>query len=152
MQVPNRNLIPFIKNILESGQNVRLSVHGSSMLPHIKNGDTVELTSIKSTLKKGDIVLAQSSGDRHVLHRIIKVNHKSIYLRGDSQEESEGPISTENVLGRAVSLQKCNSSHSYSLDSWHMYISGLIWICFSPYGARLLRLFVTAYNRYISNK
>lgn len=94
--------MPIIIAALGRGQQVRLTVSGGSMTPFICDGDVVELEPILSPLQPGDVVLAQSAAGYHVIHRIVRVVEDSVWLRGDAQEQCEGPLPRQVVLGRVI--------------------------------------------------
>ncbi len=140
MIIPCRELMPVIRAALERGQRVRMTVTGSSMLPFIRDGDTVELESVRSLPALGDIVLAQSPVpvQRYMLHRVVRVDDEGFYLCGDAQEQWEGPFSRHDALGRAVATYR--SGCRRALDSGPWRLAGVVWSSCGPLGRRLLSL------------
>ncbi len=96
--------MPVIVAALERGQRVRLTVNGGSMTPYICDGDVVELEPIRTPLEPGDVVLAQSAAGHYVIHRIISIEGEGVWLRGDAQEQCEGPFPCQAVMGRATTV------------------------------------------------
>ena len=89
---------------LRHGSNVRLRVHGESMLPALWPGDVVEIEGCSvSDLRPGEIVLALREG-RLFLHRLIApCKPDGFQLRGDSVPRSDPDYPPEALLGRLVS-------------------------------------------------
>lgn len=138
MILPSRELMPVIRAALERGQLVRMTVNGSSMLPFLRDGDVVELEPISTVLTLGEIVLAQSVAGHYVIHRIVRVQEASVWLRGDAQEQCEGPLPRHAVFGRAVTASR--NGRVRTLDRGWLRIAGLAWIRCAPFGSWLLRL------------
>jgi hypothetical protein len=124
--LPGRELMPLIRAALERGQCVRLTANGSSMLPFIYNGETVELVPPRSSLMRGDIVLAQTAEDRYVLHRVVQIEGDAVFLRGDAQNHREGPLPRQAVLGRAVTCSHHGRVRVQDRGGWHW--AGLVWM------------------------
>ena len=136
--LPGRQLMPVIRAGLERGQSVRLTTNGSSMLPFIHDGETVELVPPRSSIMQGDIVLAQSDEDRYVLHRIVQVETDVVYLRGDAQKHREGPLPRQAVLGLAVTATR--NGRVRVLDRGFLHWAGLVWMRSGWFGYYLLQL------------
>ena len=136
--LPGRELMPVIRAALERGQGVRMTANGSSMLPFIHDGETVELMPPRSSLIRGDIVLAQSAEDKYVLHRVIQIEGDAVYLSGDAQKHCEGPLPRQAVLGRAVTTSRNGRIRVLDRGRWHW--AGLMWMRSGWLGLYLLHL------------
>jgi|ERR1700674_2451976 hypothetical protein len=94
-------------------RNLRLRVHGESMLPALWPGDVVEIASCSlEEVRPGEIVLAQRDG-RLFLHRLVgrfntPCTPNGFLLRGDSMPGPDPHFPTEALLGRLV--QKVDES------------------------------------------
>ena len=84
-------------------QDVRLRVHGESMLPALWPGDVVGIASCSlKDLRPGEIVLAVRE-DRLFLHRLIApCTPNGFRLRGDSVPGCDPQYPPEALLGRLV--------------------------------------------------
>lgn len=136
--LPGRELMPVIRAALERGQGVRLTANGSSMLPFIYDGETVELVPPRSSLMRGDIVLAQSAEDQYVLHRVVQIKGDMVFLRGDAQKHREGPLPRQAVFGRAITVSRNGCVRTLDRGGWHR--AGLVWIRSGWLGFYLLQL------------
>lgn len=104
--VPNAELIPAIGKLIEEGQDVIFKPKGSSMLPFIRGGRDSVLLRKAENLKAGDIVLAEISKERYVLHRIEKIENETIILMGDGNIVGRERCGREDVLAIAVKIIK----------------------------------------------
>jgi len=136
--LPGSELMPVIRAALERGQSVRLTANGSSMLPFIHDGETVELVPPRSSLMRGDIVLAQSEEDKYVLHRVVRIEGDGVYLRGDAQKHREGPLPRHAVLGLAVTSSRHGRVRVLDRGAWHWL--GLVWMRSGWLGLYLLQI------------
>jgi len=90
--------------VLRSSGRLRLGVTGSSMLPSIWPGDTLELESATgSELCEGDIVLF-ARDQRLFAHRIVKTSANAIVTRGDAMRRADRALSDNELLGRVVCI------------------------------------------------
>jgi signal peptidase len=137
MIVKSSELIPLVRDSLSNGQRVQLTAYGFSMLPFIRSGDIVELAPIQLPLSRGDVVLSESSAGHYTIHRIVRIRKNNLWLRGDTMLYSEGPISLQEVLGRAVKIYRSN--HSFSLDSPLIKLAGFVWISLFPVGFYMIQ-------------
>lgn len=72
---------------------------GISMYPMLRNRrDTIVVTPYEGRLKKYDVPLYKS-GERYVLHRIVKVCPNSYVICGDNCEQKEYGITDDQILG-----------------------------------------------------
>jgi len=85
-----------------AGSNVRLRVHGESMLPALWPGDVVEIAGCSlADIRPGEIVLALRDG-RLFLHRFVATRPDGFLLRGDSMPGTDPQFATEMLVGRLV--------------------------------------------------
>jgi signal peptidase len=136
MILPARELMPVVRAALERGQRVRMTVNGGSMAPFLFDSDTVELEPARK-LRLGDMVLARTETERYVLHRIVRMDGATFFLRGDAQSWSEGPFTAEVVLGRVTIAWRKGRLHNLESAVWRL--AGLLWMKIDPLGFYLLR-------------
>jgi hypothetical protein len=93
---------------LRSSGTLRLAVNGWSMLPTVWPGDTLIVEQAESNaVCAGDIVLFIR--DRRLFaHRVVGKSSpgRSIRTRGDAMRQMDAPVSTRELLGRVVSIER----------------------------------------------
>ncbi len=150
MTVPCQAVMPVIRAALARGQRVRMTVSGNSMWPIIHDGDVIELAPCCAVPARGAIVLAESAAARYVVHRVVRVNGERVWLRGDAQTRSEGPIAPHDLLG--IVTCGTHAGRSRTLDRGFWRLAGVVcmrcpplvaWLCglntwFRNAGARAL--------------
>ncbi|MHA2427778.1 MAG: S24/S26 family peptidase [Candidatus Hermodarchaeia archaeon] len=125
--------------ILEKGNALRFTAHGSSMAPFIRDGDvlTVEPATI-SELRMGDIVLYRTEGDSVVAHRIVGILGSSLKVRGDASPGSESFIAPDQVLGVIIIVERTGDQIKINEGLWR--VLGLLWIFTYPLPLLAFRL------------
>ncbi len=93
-------LFPIISEQLENGGSAVFCIHGTSMLPLLKDGkDSVRLIKPISKPKKYDIIFYRRENGAFVLHRIVGIKNGCYICRGDNQIENEFPVKNDWVIG-----------------------------------------------------
>ncbi len=111
-----------IEDVLEKEGVIAAVISGVSMSPLLKtHRDMVVLTRVDGILKKYDIALYKS-GDKYVLHRVIKVlADKKVYIiRGDNTYRKE-TVPFESVLAYLTSFNRKGKSISCKKISYRFY-------------------------------
>ena len=81
------------------------SITSSSMWPVLKEGDLVLIKGIdKEELAIGDVVV-YSNERGFTIHRIVKLNEKTLITKGDANNVNDNPVAYEQVIGRVVELR-----------------------------------------------
>ena len=92
-----KEIYPLIAEQLSKGGSATFIIHGTSMLPLLKDGkDSVTVVS-PNKLKRRDIILYTRENGDFILHRIVKVKKDELICRGDNQFENESVL-RKNVL------------------------------------------------------
>jgi len=89
---------------LKQGWVMRFRPQGGSMIPFLRQGDTVSICPGKSC-RPGDIILWQA-GDALVLHRVVVKKNGWLITKGDSLGRLDSPVPQEQILGRAVARER----------------------------------------------
>ena len=90
--------------VLRRFGQLRLRVTGASMLPSIWPGDVVAVCSSSlNQISRGDVVLFFRDR-RFVVHRVVEVSGDRLLTRGDSVLGPDTPVSSDELLGRVVSI------------------------------------------------
>jgi signal peptidase I len=129
-------LMPVIIAALERGQSVRLTVSGSSMLPFIRGGDVVEIEGVHSPPRLVDVVLARFPEGTFVVHRVVRIEGDTFFVRGDAQRRSEGPIMLCDILGKVTVCRR--GPRERVLGRGIRHLVELAWIHSHPLGSWLL--------------
>jgi len=89
-----------IKNV------IKIRAYGKSMLPAIKEGDTITINKNIDNLKYGDIILyynPSNQDDIYVLHRIISSVKDNMFLtKGDNNRYVDQPVRKSYIIGKAI--------------------------------------------------
>lgn len=96
----------------------KVCVIGTSMLPDLKSGDCVIATP-SSEYKVGDIVVFLYGADDIIIHRIVKIDERFYYCKGDNAFGVER-VSEKSILGKAVLI---NSVLIPEWPNWKMDLS-----------------------------
>ena len=136
MILPSHELMPVIRDALERGQRVRMTVTGTSMWPVLRDSDVVELEPAP-TPRLGDMVLVQTNppgaADRYVLHRVVRMDGgAAFFVRGDAQSHGEGPFTRDALLGRVTTVWRNGRARDQKHGLWRL--AGLLWIRCSRFG------------------
>ena len=100
--------------VLAEGNRFRFTVHGVSMCPFIREGDSVELDAV-GTVRVGNILLAEKNG-RLLLHRAIKVKKDAVLLKGDNLNTADGWFLKEEILAVAVAVTHKGMPQKWGLE------------------------------------
>jgi len=93
---------------LRSAGLLRLRVKGWSMVPTVWPGDTLVIEAVdRRAVCSGDIVLF-ARHQRFVAHRVVEKNSsgRGIETRGDAMRQMDAPVSSRELLGRVVSIER----------------------------------------------
>ena len=79
IQFENAVFLPEIVKMLNEGHTVTLTLKGYSMRPFLEDGRDKALFVKPSTVAVGDPVLAEIAPQHYVLHRIIRMEAKTLH-------------------------------------------------------------------------
>ena len=123
--MPNQELISEIGKIIQDGTDVIFKPKGMSMLPFIIGGKDRVLLRKVDVITPGDIVLAEVSGNKFVLHRVESITGDTIVLMGDGNVRGREKCKEKDILAVAVKIIKdkreidCRSArHQYQARLW----------------------------------
>ncbi len=114
-------IFPIIQEQLESGGSAVFTIHGVSMLPMLKDGES-KIRIIKPTKKpkKYDIIFYRRANGQFVLHRIVGIRRNGFICRGDNQIENEFPVGKDTVIGILTGYTK--NGKWIDFDSFSQFI------------------------------
>lgn len=124
-----------VKDWLKQGKNVKIPVVGNSMLPALKNGDTVLLEPI-GRVKLGDVVLA-TYNDGFILHRVVGRCLQGLQLVGDGNIGQLEKVKDSDVWGRVVRVYRTDIEIERTDWKWRTF--GMCWYILRPLRAIVVR-------------
>lgn len=114
-------IMPLIREQLDSGRNVKISPKGTSMLPMIHQGrDSVTLSPLPDKLKKYDIPLYRRDNGQYVLHRVIKVD-VTYTCMGDNQFDPEPGLRREQMIAVVTAFSRNGREHTVNEFPYLLY-------------------------------
>lgn len=121
LQYRLEDLMPLIREGLESGKKVRFSPKGTSMLPMLRQGiDSVVLSPVPEKLKKYDLPLYQRASGQFVLHRILEAG-ETYTCMGDNQFEPEPGLRHEQMLALVTAFTRGDRLISVTAPGYRLY-------------------------------
>ena len=103
-QVAQDILFAEIRSMLSDGSQVQLRVRGRSMRPMLEHERDLVTLEHKPAhcYRRGDIVLASTSDQRWVLHRIVRCDKLKCTLQGDGNVGQQEECQRVDIIGRVV--------------------------------------------------
>lgn len=99
IRIPLAEAEGLIREELAGGGSVVINVHGTSMLPLLKDGITnVRLVSPVFPLQNHQVILYKRPNGQFVLHRILKCRKDGLVCRGDHQTAKELAVKESSVI------------------------------------------------------
>ncbi len=132
--------------VLRSSGRLRLRATGASMLPTVWPGDVLYVRSHDAVgALPGDIVLFARQG-RLVAHRVVEVRSQetgvrsqerspiahypspvlTFVTRGDSAEGNDAPVSSHELLGRAITIERGSCRLNPRLTLWRRIVASIL--------------------------
>ena len=140
------DMIPLIRETLDSGKTVSFAPRGVSMLPMLRQGrDTVTLSRLEGRLRKYDLPFYRRDDGTYVLHRIVKSGDTYTCI-GDNQFALEPGIRHDQIIGVVSAFCRKGKTISVSHRGYKLYCRFWHWsrpvrhVC-SGVGRRLRALF-----------
>ena len=130
-------LVELIQTILASGADFRFTVRGSSMLPFIKDGDTVTIAPVKREKPTIGKVVAyiEPANQRLVIHRLIGQRGPSCLIQGDNTRSNSFDVVDQAVILGCVTYLERNGQYVHLglgleryLIAWFSRLGLLTWL------------------------
>jgi hypothetical protein len=132
---------------LSQGVFMRFRPLGGSMIPWLRQGDTVTVKPVERC-RPGDIVLWRR-GDALTMHRVVARSKGHVITKGDALDHLDKPVAPGDILGQAVARER--QGKVSCLDSfWSRYL-GLAFCLTLSWVPRLLS-WLAAGQRYGQEK
>lgn len=114
-------LVSFMKERLLSGQSIRFSPKGTSMLPMLRQDiDSVVISPLPFKLKKYDLPLFQRTNGHYILHRIVEAGDTYTCM-GDNQFVMERGVQHEQMIAVVTAFYRGEREHKTDELSYQMY-------------------------------
>lgn len=129
-----------VRELLEEGKEVPVTVTGGSMSPFLVHGrDTVMVKKASAPFRKGDILFYRRPSGQYVLHRVVRTDADGgLYFAGDAQTVIEGPVSGDCVFGMVERVRRKNRWIQKGDGRWRLF--SVIWIFLLPLRRKIIRL------------
>ena len=140
--IPNEIMFEEVERQIASGNRVHIRLQGDSMLPMMRGGrDVVELGPVREDdIAPGAVVLCRCGG-RHILHRIVGIEHGRLTLLGDGNLTPEYlPASDVVAVLRAIHRP---SGRVVTTDSRWWRFRSRAWMALRP----VRRILMAVYRR-----
>lgn len=127
-----KDLVPIMEEVIQSGGSCKLKVTGYSMTPTLRHlKDSVVLVSPeKRQPKKNEIVFIKRDTGKHVLHRIRKIiDDQSFIMNGDAQQWTE-VVRFDQVIGVVDSFYRGDKEVSCDNIKYKTYVK--LWVLCKP--------------------
>lgn len=136
----NSILLPEIITLLNEGHTVTLGLKGNSMRPFLEDGRDKALLVKPEEIHVGDPVLAEISGGRYVLHRIIGIKGSCITLLGDGNLTPER-CNISDIKGAVAGFYRKGRKKLERTDSKKWRIYSFFWTRLRPVRRYLLSIY-----------
>ena len=138
-------LVEIIREPLENGKEVALTIRGNSMWPLLRSGrDKIFLKKL-DFYKKYDIILYRRNSGCYVLHRIVGKKNGAFILAGDGEYKTEYPIYAEQIIAGAVRVIRKKRLFLCSDFSYRLY--SVMWTFLLPIRPIIVRTFALIRRR-----
>lgn len=141
LHVDNARFLPTVASYLKRGHSVTINVKGNSMRPFIESGRDKAVLEQAKRINVGDVVLALTTDDRYVLHRVVARQGEMLTLMGDGNIRGREHCLESNVLGIAVAFIRGSHERKLTVASrtWRTY--SYIWTHLLPLRRYLLWIY-----------
>lgn len=133
--LPAAAVMPLVTEALGRGQRVRLTATGSSMLPLLRPGDTVELAPLDGPPVLGAVVLVVLA-DRAWLHRVARLSGDTVWTQGDATRRHDPPVPLGAIHGQVVAVWRKGRALGDQTGRWRL--AGRLWQLCQPVSGWLL--------------
>jgi hypothetical protein len=140
-----QELAPLIQEQVNEGKQVLLTISGNSMLPFLKDRETiVTLEAIKQPLRRGDILFYRNHHHQYILHRLLHVKKDGLILRGDALMKKEY-LETNQMIAIVTSYQ--NKGKITNLNSFWVRFKVGLWFLLTPVRPLIMKMWYFLRNR-----
>jgi len=117
LEAHDRAACELIAQALRAGEEIRLRVTGTSMIPAIWPGDVLKVSPLtKTSIAEGRIVLFIRDG-RLFAHRVVARCGPQLITRGDAVNDCDPPVSAAELLGVVTGIIRLRGTVAKPLQS-----------------------------------
>jgi hypothetical protein len=143
-------LVELVQAVLDKGSLFRFCACGRSMIPFIRDGDTLTIAPLANRPPRLGEVVAYSCPTEEraklAIHRVIGRRRRDFLVRGDGNGCMPEIVSSENILGLLVSVERDGRQVRLGLGperrliAW-LGLARLLWISVWPVWREFRQLF-----------
>lgn len=127
--LPPEILLPELLSLLDEADSVPLEVSGGSMTPFLAGGrDTVFLSKVTKTPKRGDVLLYQRRSGQYVLHRVYRVEDGCFTMLGDAQTQTEPGICPNQLRAIVTAVRRKGRLVKKGSPCWLFFETIWLWL------------------------
>lgn len=141
MRINNAAFFALVEEQLQEGQQVKIALQGTSMLPTLHDEDFIVLEPLTGEPAIGDVLLFRVNGC-HVAHRLIRREGDHYIMQGDNNYTTE-EVGREGLLARLVAVERP--------DGVRLETSGTAWQRISRHALRRKKMLNLA-HRWLGQK
>lgn len=139
VRMKNECFLPHVCELVALGHKVSIRAKGVSMRPFLETDRDVAVLAKAERLRVGDVVLAEISERRYVLHRIERIDGDLVILRGDGNVRGTETCGKRDVRAVAVEFERKGKTYSVKGVTWRLYSA--VWTGMLPFRRYLLALY-----------
>lgn len=134
-------LYPVIREQLDAGGDVKMTITGTSMVPTLKGGrDRVTFRRPEAPVRKGDLILYRRDSGQFVLHRIVSLpKDGTCTCCGDHQWVREPGIRQDQIVGLVTEITRKGKSFPISKLAYRLWVR--VWVFLLPCRRALIRVY-----------
>jgi signal peptidase I len=126
----------------QTGEAHYIPLRGSSMLPLLRNGDQVLVTSGVDGIRAGDIVVFQRDCE-WIAHRVLRIerdgiDHVRLWTKGDHVMRLDTPLNVDSLVAKVLAARRIGQQIRLDTRSWR---------CFGRFIAGVMRVEVWLYGK-----
>ena len=121
-----------IRTLISEGKTVSITVKGNSMNPfmvHLRDQITLGPWKMEDIVP-GTVALVKDIRGSYLIHRIIKVEEKTVTLLGDGNIGMTETATHDNIIAIMYSFTRNGHEHSVNSLTWRCY--SFIWKVLTP--------------------
>lgn len=139
-ELDTREYISTLRDLVNEGHDVSLIISGSSMSPFlIHHRDTVIIGPIEKPLRRGDMVFYERPNGQFIMHRVRRVRPEGLYLIGDAQTQTEGPLSPSCVFAIVKAVRR--KGRLLDEKSWQWRFFATVWLRLIPFRPLIIKIY-----------